>query len=231
MDIYNSSKKTPQEVYDSFNFLVFNNDVRVIFKMIKKITLYNKIKNLNGDIFEFGVFKGASIALWLQLIKMNEFNSLTSVVGFDYFSSNEILSSLDGENQKLMTDVIKRAENEDDLNIDTIYNKCNNILPNRLKLIKGDASKTCISFKKENPGARIKLLYLDLDLDEPTYNVLVNLWNLVVKDGIVVLDEYGFHKWDESNGVDRFLKTIEGQYTLTNTNIQGPTLVITKNVL
>ena len=144
MDIYNSSKKTPQEVYDSFNFLVFNNDVRVIFKMIKKITLYNKIKNLNGDIFEFGVFKGASIALWLQLIKMNEFNSLTSVVGFDYFSSNEILSSLDGENQKLMTDVIKRAENEDDLNIDTIYNKCNNILPNRLKLIKGDASKTCI---------------------------------------------------------------------------------------
>lgn len=231
MDIYNSAKKTPQEVYDSFNLLVFNNDVRVIFKMIKKVTLYNKIKHLNGDIFEFGVFKGASIALWLQLIKMNEFNSLTSVVGFDYFSSNEILSSIDGDNKKLMIDVINRSSNEDDLNIDTIYNKCNNILPNRLKLIKGNASTTCISFKKENPGARIKLLYLDLDLGEPTYNVLVNLWNLVVKDGIIVLDEYGYHKWDESNGVDRFLKTIEGQYTLTNTNIQCPTLVITKNVL
>ena len=231
MDIYNSSKKTPQEVYDSFNLLVFNNDVRVIFKMINKITLYNKIKHLNGDIFEFGVFKGASIALWLQLIKMNEFNSLTSVVGFDYFSSNELLTSLDGDNKKLMNDVIKRASNEDDLDMDTIYNKCNNILPNRLKLIKGDASNTCISFKKNNPGARIKLLYLDLDLDEPTYNVLINLWNLVVKDGIIVLDEYGYHKWDESNGVDRFLKTIEGQYTLENTNIQSPTLVITKNVL
>ncbi len=231
MDIYNSSKKTPQEVYDSFNLLVFNNDVRVIFKMINKITLYNKIKHLNGDIFEFGVFKGASIALWLQLIKMNEFNSLTSVVGFDYFSSNELLTSLDGDNKKLMKDVIKRASNEDDLDMDTIYNKCNNILPNRLKLIKGDASNTCISFKKNNPGARIKLLYLDLDLDEPTYNVLINLWNLVVKDGIIVLDEYGYHKWDESNGVDRFLKTIEGQYTLANTNIQSPTLVITKNVL
>lgn len=230
MDIYNSAKKTPQEVYDSFNLLVFNNDVRVIQKMIKKITIYNKIIHLNGDIFEFGVFKGASIALWLQLIKMNEFNSITSVVGFDYFSSNEILSSLDGDNKKLMTDVITRAS-DDDLSIDTIHNKCNNILPNRLKLIQGNASTTCISFKKENPGARIKLLYLDLDLGEPTYNVLVNLWDLVVKDGIVVLDEYGYHKWDESNGVDRFLKTIEGQYTLTNTNIQSPTLVITKNVL
>ena len=231
MDIYNSSKQTPQEVYDSFNFLVFNNDVRVIFKMIEKVTLYNKIKHLNGDIFEFGVFKGASIALWLQLIKMNEFNGLTSVVGFDFFSSNNVLSSLDGVNKKLMTDVIKRASDDNDLNIDTIYNKCNNILPNRLKLIKGDACDTCILFKEENPGARIKLLYLDMDLDKPTYTVLLNLWNLVVKDGIIVLDEYGFHKWDESNGVDRFLKTIEGQYTLTNTNIQGPTLVITKNVL
>lgn len=231
IDIHNLSKKTPQEVYDSFNSLVFNNDVRVIFKMISKVTLYNKIKHLNGDIFEFGVFKGASIALWLQLIKMNEFNGLTSVVGFDFFSSSDVLSSLDGDNKELMKEVIKRASNEDDLSIDTIYNKCNNVLPNRLKLVKGDASTTCISFKENNPGARIKLLYLDLDVDEPTYNVLVNLWSLVVKDGIIVLDEYGFHKWDESNGVDRFLKTIEGQYTLTNTNIQNPTLVITKNVL
>lgn len=231
MDIYNSQKKTPQEVYDSFNSLVFSNDIRVIFKMITKITLYNKIKHLNGDIFEFGVFKGASIALWLQLIKMNEFNSLTSVVGFDYFDSNNLLNTLDGENKKLMTDVIKRATDDKDINIDVIYDKCNNILPNRLKLIKGDACNTCISFKNQNPGARIKLLYLDMDLDKPTYTVLINLWNLIVKDGIIVLDEYGFHKWDESNGVDRFLKTIDGQYTLTNTNVQGPTLVITKNVL
>lgn len=230
MDIYNFSKETAQEVYDNFNSLVFNNDVRVLPKMFEKITLYTKIKHLNGDIFEFGVFKGASIALWLQLIKKYEFNGITSVVGFDFFSSNDILNSLSGNNKKLMTDVINRVS-DDELSIDTIYRKCNNILPNRLRLIKGDASDTCISFKEENPGARIKLLYLDMDLDKPTYNVLINLWNIVVKDGIIVFDEYGFHKWDESNGVDRFLKTIEGQYSITNTNTQSPTLYITKNVL
>lgn len=230
MDIYNFSKETAQEVYDNFNSLVFNNDVRVLPKMFEKITLYTKIKHLNGDIFEFGIFKGASIALWLQLIKKYEFNGITSVVGFDFFSSNDILNSLSGNNKKLMTDVINRVS-DDELSIDTIYRKCNNILPNRLRLIKGDASDTCISFKEENPGARIKLLYLDMDLDKPTYNVLINLWNIVVKDGIIVFDEYGFHKWDESNGVDRFLKTIEGQYSITNTNTQSPTLYITKNVL
>ena len=70
-----------------------------------------------------------------------------------------------------------------------------------------------------------------MDLDKPTFMVLINLWNLIVKGRIVVLDEYGFHKWDESNGVDRFLKTIDGQYTLKNTNIQAPTLVIKKTIL
>jgi hypothetical protein len=117
------------------------------------------------------------------------------------------------------------------LNINVIYNKCNNILPNRVKLIKGDACDTCITFKNENPGARIKLLYLDMDVDKPTFIVLINLWDLIVKDGIVVLDEYGFHKWDESNGVDRFLRTIDGQYTLKNTNVNSPTLIIKKIIL
>ena len=231
MDIYNSSKKTPQNVYDSFNNLVFSDDVRVIFKMIAKITLYNEIKHLNGDIFEFGVFKGASLALWLQLIKLYEVNGLTSVVGFDYFDSDNVLNSLEGENKKLMSDVVNRTSDKSELSIETIFEKCNNILPSRLKLIKGDACETCVSFKNENPGARIKLLYLDMDLDKPTYIVLLNLWNLIVKDGVIVLDEYGFHKWDESNGVDRFLKTIDGQYTLKNTNIQGPTLIIKKIIL
>ena len=40
------------------------------------------------------------------------------------------------------------------------------------------------------------------------YNQIKNLWDLIVINGLVILDKYGFHKWDESNGVDRFLKTI-----------------------
>jgi hypothetical protein len=98
MDIYNFQKATPQDVYDNFNGLVFNDDTRVIFKMVTKITLYNRIKHLNGDIFEFGVFKGASLALWLQLLKLHEFNGLTSVVGFDYFDADGVLNSLEKEN-------------------------------------------------------------------------------------------------------------------------------------
>jgi hypothetical protein len=227
-DIYNNLSITPQKIYDSFNNLVFSNDTRVIHKMLIKVNLYNQIKHLNGDIFEFGVFKGASLALWLQLIKLYEYNSLTSIVGYDFFDGEDVLDNMDGLNKKLMDDVINRCENKNDIKMETILEKCNNILPNRTKLIKGDACETCVDFNTNNPGARIKLLYLDMDVDKPTYIVLKNMWDRIVLNGIVVLDEYGFHKWDESNGVDRFLKTIKGKYKLINTNIISPTLIIEK---
>jgi hypothetical protein len=228
MSIYNNLKATSQEIYDAFNTLVFSDDTRVIHKMITKTLLYNQIKHLNGDILEFGVFKGASLALWLQLIKLYEFNGLTSVVGFDFFDKDETLLNLENTSKILMSDVLNRGDSDNDLKKEVILDKCNIILQNKLKLIKGDACETCISFKKDNPGLRIKLLYLDMDLDKPTFIVLTNLWDMIVIDGIVVLDEYGFHNWDESNGVDRFLKTIKGKYKLENTGVTGPTMVIRK---
>jgi hypothetical protein len=228
MSIYNNLYETPQHVYDSFNTLVFSNDTRVIHKMITKIKLYNEIKHLNGDILEFGVFKGASLALWLQLIKLYEFNALTSVIGFDYFDKDLTLNNLENASKKLMSDVLNRVSSDNELKMEVILDKCNNILPNKIKLIKGDACETSISLRQNNPGLRTKLMYLDMDVDKPTFEVLINLWDTVVLDGIIVLDEYGFHAWDESNGVDRFLKTIKGKYVLENTGVIAPTLVIKK---
>ena len=123
-DIYNERNITPQFIYDSYNNLVFSDDTKVIQKMITKINLYNQIKHLNGDILEFGVFKGASLALWLQLIKMYEYHSLTSVIGFDYFDSSETLESLDNKNKELMGYVLNRTDDLNDLTMESISNKC-----------------------------------------------------------------------------------------------------------
>jgi len=56
-------------------------------------------------------------------------------------------------------------------------------------------------------------------------------FNKVVKNGIVVFDEYAYHKWDESDGVDKFLKEVEGQYTFVDTKIGSPTAYIIKTVI
>lgn len=225
--IYDMIKKPEQILYDSLNILMFSKNPIVIQKLLTKINIYNSISHLYGDILEFGVYKGATLALWLQLKKLYEPNSNTKIIGFDFFNSNDTLNSLNGDNKILMNQVLSRA-NENELDMINIQQKCDSIIDNSTILIKGDATKTSKEFNDRNPGARIKLLYLDMDVAEPTYNVLNNLWDKIVVGGKIVFDEYGFHKWDESNGADNFFKKIPGKYTLTCTNVCGPTLIATK---
>jgi len=136
---------------------------------------------------------------------------------------------LDGLNKTMMSAVLNRAQSED-LSIENVKKRLSNFKEDTYSLIEGEAVASTIHYKIDNPGARIKILYMDLDLGEPTYMILKTLWNKVVKDGVVVFDEYAYHKWDESDGVDRFLKEIEGQYTLVDTKIGSPTAYIIKTV-
>jgi len=228
-DIYNSIKETPQNIYDSYNNLMFSGDSRVFNKMIKKTELYLQVKDLAGDILEFGVFKGAGMALFLNLKMMYEPNSLMKVIGFDYFNSESLTNSLDGLNKTMMSTVLNRASTKE-LSIESVNKRLSVFNNGMYKLIEGEAVANTVKYDTDNPGARIKLLYMDLDLGEPTYNILKILWNKVVKNGIIVFDEYGYHKWDESNGVDKFIKEIEGQYRFIDTKIGSPTAYIIKTI-
>jgi len=230
MNIYNNTKETSQSIYDSYNMLMFSDDTRVFNKMTKKIEIYYQVKDLLGDIVEFGVFKGGGLAIFLKLRNMYEANSLTKIIGFDYFNTNLLLNELSGLNHSMMTDVVNRV-NKDDLSLISVNKRLSVFNNDNYMLIQGDAVSKSIEFNNENPGARIKLLYMDIDLGEPTYKILITLWNKVVKGGIVVFDEYGYHMWDESDGVDKFLKTIEGQYTFINTGISSPSAYIKKLVI
>jgi len=229
-DLYNTSKETPQTVYDSFNSLMFSAEARVFHKMMKKAELYLEVKDLAGDILEFGVFKGAGMALFLNLKMMYEPNSLMRVIGFDFFNSEKLITSLDGLNKSMMTTILNRALSEE-LTLKSVKERLSMFNENTYKLIEGDGVENSKLYNLENPGARIKLLYMDIDLGEPTYKILQNLWNKVVRYGIIVFDEYAYHKWDESNGVDKFLKEIDGQYTLFDTKIGSPTAYIVKTVI
>ena len=229
-DIYNSIKETSQTVYDSYNTLMFSGDFRVFNKMIKKTELYMQVKDLAGDILEFGVFKGAGVALFLKLKMMYEPNSLMKVIGFDFFNSEALTNTLDGLNKSMMTAVLNRVESNE-LSLENVKKRLSVFNEDTYKLIEGEAVANSKKFCLENPGARIKILYMDIDLGEPSYNILKNLWNKVVKHGVIVFDEYGYHKWDESDGVDRFLKEIDGQYTFIDTKINSPTAYIIKNAI
>jgi hypothetical protein len=227
--VYNGQPSTPQSVYDSYNNLIFSSDKRVFHKMTKKIELYCDVKELIGDIVEFGVFKGAGMGLFLKLTDMHETNSITNVIGFDYFNRTNTINSLDGVNKLLMTDILDRVDNSE-LSLINVEKRLMSIKNNRYVLIEGEAVSECKKFDEQTPGQRIKLLYMDIDVGEPTYEILKILWKKVVKNGIVVFDEYGYNNWDESNGVDKFLKEIEGEFEFVHTKIISPTAYIKKLV-
>jgi len=229
-DVFNKTRPTSQVVFDAFNNFIFSEDTRVFSKMVKRIELYHQVKDLVGDIIEFGVFKGAGMALFLKLKLMYEPNSLTKVIGFDYFNRDEIINSLDGLNQQMMATITDRVDTND-LLLENVNKKLVFLNTDNYILVPGEAVKKCKEFDLENPGIRIKFLYMDLDLGEPTYDVLKILWKKVVKNGLVVFDEYAYHKWDESNGVDKFLKEIQGQYEFFSTKVAGPSAYIKKIVL
>jgi hypothetical protein len=228
MDILNNHEAPKQGIYDSYNNFIFSEDRRVFFKMAQRIAFFYQTSQLPGDIVECGVFKGSGLFCWLKMLAMCCPNEIKKVVGFDFFGP-EFVETLDTDDREAMGQVFARCDlAEDDTSLEGIQAKilAAGFKPQNFELVKGNISITSEQFAKDRPGFRISLLYLDLDLDEPTYDTLVNLWDRVVPGGIVVFDEYAYHAWSESNGVDRFLR--EKKLKLCKTGVPAPTAYIVK---
>jgi len=145
----------------------------------------------------------------------------------DINSNNDVVDQyINGDKMKIVYDRVV----SNDLEISSVINNLENtkIDDSKYILVKGDVSKTTKEFVENNPGFRISLLYIDLDLDEPCYNSLNNLWDRILPGGIIVFDEYEYHKFDESVGVDRFLKDNNKEYEIISTNWIAPTSYMIK---
>jgi len=222
--------ETPQKLYDSFNDFILSNDTKLFNKLLTRGLMYNKVKDIPGDIVECGVFKGSGFYTFLKLKRALNPNTSKKVIGFDFFDNESLVSTLDNEIDKSSMDSLFKERNfkhtEDFKNI--LYNNIikNGFLPHEFELVKGDVSITTSEFVKKNPGFKISLLYMDLDLDIPTYNTLCNFWDNMTKGGIILFDEYGYHKWSESKGVDRFIE--ERGLKIKSLNYLCPTAYIVK---
>ena len=196
-----------QALYDAFNGFILSSDTKVFGKLLARTMLVDRVKDLPGDIVECGVFKGTGMLTFLKLKRFLCPNSGKKVIGFDYFNSNNLLNSLKGQDKKAMTVLFEQRNyqhNGDHTKKFAEVIRGFGFEEHEFELVEGDIISTSHSYVADRPGFRISLLYLDLDLDVPTYEALNAMWDRVVKGGIVVFDEYAFHKWSESNGVDRF---------------------------
>ena len=222
--------ETSQELFDYFNGFILSNDTKIFNKLIARTLIYDKVNNIPGDVVECGVFKGTGIYTFLKLKRVFNPNSHKKVIGFDFFDNESLVSSLTNEVEKTYMDSLFKERNFHHGNDfkELLYNKIINdgFSPNEFDLIKGDVSVTTHQFSNQNPGFKISLLFMDLDLEKPTYDTLSNFWDNMTKGGIIVFDEYGYHKWSESKGVDRFIE--EKGIELKSINFLCPTAYIQK---
>jgi hypothetical protein len=228
----NNSKNIPtDEVYNAFNNLVFSSDVKLLGKLLHRFKYFLDIKDLPGDIVEIGVFKGSGVATFSKFIEIFIPNSNKKVIGFDIFDSDDksvILSKDTPIDQKTMNLVYSKV-NSNELSLESVSRRLDQMnIKNKYLLVKGDVADSIPKFVDENPGFRISMIYIDVDLERPTYFALKYLWDRLLPGGIVLFDEFEYHKFSESNGVEKFLKEMNLPFELKSTNWIAPTCYMIK---
>jgi len=202
-----SSKQDDAHIWNAYNLLLNCKDTERIRKLVTRYALFTRTLNIPGDIVECGVFKGTSMMMFLKFLKIHCCGSEKKVIGFDFFGETrkDVGFALDGNDAEHM-DKLFTESNFSGITKATLQKRAEDIYPGHCTLINGDISETAQSFVEQNPGTRISLLHMDLDVAKPTFDALNALWDRVVKGGIIILDEYAIGKWSESEGVDAFLK-------------------------
>lgn len=161
-----------------------------IMRVLHYNELYQKILDVPGDILDFGVHFGASSAVMLNLRGIYEpYNLSRKVWVFDTF---EGLSGVSKDDPKAVEGGYAVPRSYEEI-LETILTAHEGFSPishiKKFEIVKGDARITFDAWLKENPGTLIGLLHLDMDLYEPTAEVLVKALPRLTKGSLVVFDE------------------------------------------
>lgn len=218
--------------YKAFNEFVFSDDLKLTGKFLHRFKYFLQTKDLPGDIVEVGVFKGSGVASFLKFIQIFCPNSNKKVVGFDIFSpdkGNEILTKDSELDKTTMNQVFDRVDHNE-LSLESVTNRLlkSKISSSKFKLIEGDVENSIPNFIKNNPGFRASLIYIDVDIERPTYYSLEHLWDALLPGGIILFDEYEYHNFSESCGVEKFLRNRQMGFELKSTNWIAPTAYLVK---
>lgn len=212
-------KNTGMSLFEMFrNFPVFTPRYNLA-RFLSHYELFKRIADIPGVIIDLGVFRGAATFTWAKLCEIFCPTDVRKVVyGFDTFKGFPSLSKEDGP-EDFRQDVKKGGyfggrSIEKDLGLaQTAMNHDKHIKHiNRIEFIKGDVVKTIPEFlSKKGGGLRVALLNLDLDLYEPTKAALESFVPLMVKGGIIIVDEYAVDTFGgESKAIDEYFERTFG---------------------
>lgn len=172
--------------------------------------VFKLIADLPGDIVECGVYKGASLLSFARFLETFATGDRTrKVIGFDHFRGLADRIDKDGLDARVgnTTEGWNPASFRDTLFalVDAFNADAFVTSRARIELVDGDVRETAAAYVEANPGVRLSLLHLDMDLYEPTLAALKAFWPRILTGGLVLLDEYAIREWPgESEALEEF---------------------------
>jgi hypothetical protein len=161
--------------------------------------MFKRILNIQGNIVECGVLFGGGLMSFAQLSAIFEpVNHQRRVIGFDTFAG---FPSVHAKDQKGVSHQLREGgfaiDSYKDLQESIRLFDANRFVGHvpKVELVKGDATKTIPQYLKDNPHTVVSLLYLDMDIYEPTKVALKHFLPRIPKGGIIAFDELNNRSW------------------------------------
>ena len=183
-----------------------------MYSLIKSIEFIDQ-NNVDGDFVECGVWKGGNLIIFQKYVKKLNLNK--KIYAYDTFEGMpkpaEIDKNFEGESASIQLDKLDKKNVDRKKNIliadcsleDVKNNFEKHTFSNNLICIKGKVENTLKN--TENLPNKISILRLDTDWYSSTKKELEVLYPLLEKNGILLVDDYGY--WQGARkAVDEFFK-------------------------
>lgn len=168
-------------------------------KMLAHYELYKSITHLPGHIVECGVYKGASLIRFGTFREILENPYSRKIIGFDAFGA------FPKQNETIDQKFVDRFEEAGGhgISVDELKKVLDYKGFKNYELIQGNILDTLPQYVEAHPELKISLLHIDVDVYKPSIVILNHLFDRIVKNGLVLFDDYGTVA-GETRAIDEF---------------------------
>lgn len=171
---------------------------KTVTRFITLYELFKRVIHVKGSIVECGVFRGFGLMTWAHLSAVLEPANLTRrIYGFDSFSGFPSVSPKDRSRVRSTRRGDLRADSYSELRkLIAIYDR-DRFLGHidKARLIKGDVAVTIPRFIEQHSHVLVSLLFLDLDLYEPTRLAIEHFLPRMPRGAVIAFDELDNPQW------------------------------------
>jgi hypothetical protein len=176
------------DVFDAENEFYRRCSTDRVSKFLAHAKLYELSLGLPGHFAEAGVFKGASFCRFRKLGRLFHPDHTRRFIGFDVFGKFPAATYGPDKAELERQWAVDGDQGISRSNLQQLLDQQG--LASNVDLIEGDIRETIPRYLSENKQMSLAIVNIDLDLYEPTKVALEHFFPLIVRGGVVILDDY-----------------------------------------